>query len=346
MRHRTRSYLTSLVALGLLAGIASIASAQERSAIVAEPAPIYVLPDAARTPLRVAAVRTVLRVRAEEGPWLRVEFQDPQFGTRTGYVEARRVQIQDPALKPMDLSVTGAAPAAVAAQQPASQPWQRPGDRVARVTPSRGSRGWFDVNFGLAMSAAEDTLFSYSSFLIDQAAFYARPTRGAEFDLGGGYMFTPQLGIGASLTGAAHRDYVGLGAGIGDFLLAAGATDRLLRTEGAFHIQAMLVPFESSDLRVRLFGGPSYFRYQADMVYDFDFSGGFVTDYAVLETDGQGWGAHVGADGSYFFSKVVGLGGFARYSRATVSIFEPMSEEWQELALGGFQTGGGLRLRF
>jgi hypothetical protein len=43
---------------------------------------------------------------------------------------------------------------------------------------------------------------------------------------------------------------------------------------------------------------------------------------------------------------VRGLGGFARYSRATVSIFEPMSEEWQELTLGGFQTGGGLRLRF
>jgi hypothetical protein len=57
-------------------------------------------------------------------------------------------------------------------------------------------------------------------------------------------------------------------------------------------------------------------------------------------------GAHIGGDMSYFFSRVVGVGGFARYSRPKVSVLEPMSEEFQDIPLGGFQTGGGLRLRF
>jgi hypothetical protein len=161
-------------------------------------------------------------------------------------------------------------------------------------------------------------------------------------------MFTPQVGLGVSLTGTAHKDRAGLGAGIGNIVLASDATDELMRTEAAFNIQAMLVPFDSNNLRVRVFGGPSYFRYEADMVYDFSFNlaGGFVTDYDLIKTDGQGWGAHIGGDMSYFFSHVVGVGGFARYSRAKVSVVEPMSEEFQDIMLGGFQTGGGLRLRF
>ena len=48
-----------------------------------------------------------------------------------------------------------------------------------------------------------------------------------------------------------------------------------------------------------------------------------------------------------FFTRVVGLGAFARYSRGTVSLDpEPMSEVAQDVRVGGFQTGGGLRLRF
>ena len=159
-------------------------------------------------------------------------------------------------------------------------------------------------------------------------------------------MFSRYVGLGVSFTGTAHKDHAGLGAGIGNLVLASDATDKLMRTEGAVNIQLMAVPFESRDFRVRVFGGPSYFRYKADMVYDFSFSGGLATDYDLVETEGTGWGAHLGGDASYFFSRVVGIGGFARYSRATVTIPEPMSEEHQDIRVGGFQTGGGLRLRF
>ena len=169
------------------------------------------------------------------------------------------------------------------------------------------------------MSGASDALFTFNGLLVDRAAFYGKPSRGAEFDFGGGYMFTPKVGLGVSFSGTAHEDRAGLGAGIGSIVLASDATDELMRTEGAVNIQAMLVPYDSNNLRVRVFGGPSYFQYKADMVYDFGFNGGFVTDYDLVKTDGQGWGAHVGGDMSYFFSRVVGIGGFARYSRAKAS---------------------------
>ena len=64
-----------LMILGVLLAPALTVYAQDRTAVVSDTAPIYVLPDANRTPLRTAAANTVLRVRGEESGWLKVEFQ-------------------------------------------------------------------------------------------------------------------------------------------------------------------------------------------------------------------------------------------------------------------------------
>lgn len=69
-------------------------TAQETTAVVIEPAPIYLTPDATRTPLRTLAVNTTLRVIGEKGEWFRVEFRDPQFGPRVGYVARDKVRIR------------------------------------------------------------------------------------------------------------------------------------------------------------------------------------------------------------------------------------------------------------
>jgi hypothetical protein len=54
----------------------------------------------------------------------------------------------------------------------------------------------------------------------------------------------------------------------------------------------------------------------------------------------------VGADASVFFTRVVGIGGFVRYSRGTIEVDEPLSEMPQDVTVGGLRVGGGLRLRF
>jgi opacity protein-like surface antigen len=72
--------------------------------------PVYVAPDASRTPLRIAAQGTVFTVVAEQGEWTQVQFKDPQWGIRVGYVATKALQFRRPELEPMDLS-TAAEPA-------------------------------------------------------------------------------------------------------------------------------------------------------------------------------------------------------------------------------------------
>src|SRR5690348_14258459 len=85
----------TLWAVGLVLAfcVNSRAQAREDRAIVLENAPIMLLPDATRTPLRVAAKGTSLVLLENDGEWLQVEFQDPQYGLRFGYIESRFVRI-------------------------------------------------------------------------------------------------------------------------------------------------------------------------------------------------------------------------------------------------------------
>lgn len=88
-----------------------VSAADDPRATVTTVAPIYLIADASRTPLRTAAVNTKLRVLENQGEWIKVEFQDPQYGIRQGFVQAKNVSIPGAELQPMDLSVPAALPA-------------------------------------------------------------------------------------------------------------------------------------------------------------------------------------------------------------------------------------------
>lgn len=88
----TRTMVFALICVA--AAGSRIAAAQEYRAVVVEPAPVYLLPDATRTPLRTLPVNTQVRVLAREGDWIQVEFRDAQFGARVGYVAAAKVRIE------------------------------------------------------------------------------------------------------------------------------------------------------------------------------------------------------------------------------------------------------------
>lgn len=230
---------------------------------------------------------------------------------------------------------------------------------------AQGENGWVDVNFGAA-KAAQDTYGTDTQRIVfsETASFgadYFFP-RGASFDFGGGYMFTPVVGVGVSFSGTAHSDTPLLSIRIphpnffNAFASDAGEGDTSLdRVEGVFHIQAMINALpDSQKLRVRLFVGPSHFRVTQDTVRDIRYSQVFgilntsntvdITDYTFNEAEGTGWGFHAGGDVAYFFTRVVGVGGFLRVSRATVDL-EDFSGS-SEVKAGGVQFGGGLRLKF
>lgn len=82
--------------------------------------PVFLEPDRTRTPLRVLDRGTKLQFLDASGVWYHVTFEDPQWGTRYGYVEGRFVQPLPPAMaliqrlleqqrgqRPVDLSVPG-----------------------------------------------------------------------------------------------------------------------------------------------------------------------------------------------------------------------------------------------
>jgi hypothetical protein len=229
------------------------------------------------------------------------------------------------------------------------------------------ARTWVDVNFGVAGSAANEEEFAFGGRLFGEpaalAVAYPTPSRGGSFDFGGGYMLTEVVGFGVSVSGAAHEDAAGLAVVIphpfffNASTTASAVTDGALsRAEGGAHLQVMFAPLHTDTVRVRLFGGPTFFRYQADMVQDIEYlqtATAFsranlvtVTGVETVETEGTGWGFNLGGDASYFFTRVFGVGGFARFSRGSVLVNEPMSGEDHDMKVGGLQAGGGLRLRF
>lgn len=62
--------------------------------VIREAAPVYLLPDTTRTPLRTLPAGTTVRVLEEKGDWIRVEFRDNQYGARVGFVQRKHVQVR------------------------------------------------------------------------------------------------------------------------------------------------------------------------------------------------------------------------------------------------------------
>jgi hypothetical protein len=62
--------------------------------VIVESAPVFLLPDATRTPLRTLPAGTSVRVLEEKGDWVRIEFRDAQYGARVGFVQRKFVQVR------------------------------------------------------------------------------------------------------------------------------------------------------------------------------------------------------------------------------------------------------------
>jgi hypothetical protein len=196
------------------------------------------------------------------------------------------------------------------------------------------------VNVGVAV-AAEDAFSMRASGEIfseqaDFAADYSLP-RGASFDFGGGVMITPIIGVGVSFSGTAHEDIALLSARIPHprifnvYATDDAPTDQVLqRIESGVNLQAMIVPVQSPHFRFRVFGGPTFFRVQQDAVTDIRYEQNYllflpvntieITEFDHERIEATGWGFHGGADASFFFNRVVGVGGFAKFSRGSVDL--------------------------
>jgi opacity protein-like surface antigen len=148
-----RSILAAVVFM--IATASGTVDAQSNAAVTLEDAPVYLLPDVTRTPLRILARSTPLRVLRDDGDWLQVEFQDRQFGARIGYIEKKKVRI----IREPVASVTP--PSTEPARQP--QPPEKPGRPQAAPVRSSGLGARAYGTFGGTRFAASDTFDAIGS---------------------------------------------------------------------------------------------------------------------------------------------------------------------------------------
>ena len=93
---RTLRPIVLSVAVVLSAYSPLIAQTPARTATTTTTAPVFASQNENQEPLRVAREGSVLVLLEQLGDWCRVEFQDPEFGGRVGYVQRKFVRIGRP----------------------------------------------------------------------------------------------------------------------------------------------------------------------------------------------------------------------------------------------------------
>jgi len=128
----------------------------------------------------------------------------------------------------------------------------------------------------------------------------------------------------------------------------------LERKEKAAHLQIGWVVPIGAKFDVMVFGGPSFFRMEQDVVSEVaigEQGGSFetvVADPTVVTRKQSQTGFNVGADATYLLwsndSVRLGVGGFVRFTQADMNI--EMLSTSQPTTAGGMQFGFGARMRF
>lgn len=147
--------------LALVAGIVGVADgawaqtpARVDQAVVNVAAPVFLLPDATRTPLRTLNPGTQVRIAELRDGWVQVTFNDPVLGQRVGWMERRAVTLAKPTLPPEPPPAVGAQAPKPRLDPPATGRSAVVSPRVARRATVLSVRGFGSFSFDKG-SAAE-----------------------------------------------------------------------------------------------------------------------------------------------------------------------------------------------
>ena len=238
--------------------------------------------------------------------------------------------------------------------------------------PSLPPRAFVDLNLIGASRSASGAREFRSRFITfgepgSERVIYPKPssvTLLPAIDVGAGYITGSLLGLGINISRTSFDDVAQLGTTIPHPLVlnspanADGVTNRTLtRDETAISAFVTAVPLRTDRMELRFFGGPTYFRINAEMVSTVTYSQTFavtplanaitITGFTAEDASGSGVGFHVGTDFTYFFTKTIGVRGGIRYNHAHVTVkTEPLSKLEQKLTVGGPVLFLGARFRF
>lgn len=227
-------------------------------------------------------------------------------------------------------------------------------------------RGYFTFSLGIQPQSRDFVEASTPQIYRENASINVPHSisSGIFIDLSAGARVWQNLGAGIGFSRFADTDAPTLTAQIPHPLFFAqprsvsSPAGELKRSESVIHLQAVWVLPVSNKIELAAFGGPSIFNVkqglatlsQADIVEgDSPFRTVAVSKVTTSSPSETAMGFNLGVDGTYLITTMRnikwGAGGFIRFSGASVDFPTPGGGTLK-LDAGGFQIGGGTRVRF
>ena len=233
------------------------------------------------------------------------------------------------------------------------------GQTASMDSPDDRVLGYVSINGG--MQVPQGDLAGQVTFplYVEQGDFdasYTTPT-GPLIDIGGAVRIWKQLAAGVAVTRYQERGTADVDANLPHPLhlrrnrdLVATVPD-LDRVETAVHVQATWLVPVSNRVTLAVFGGPTVFRVEQDVVSAIVLTETYPFDEVQLQRATIGErkesvvGFHVGTDVQYRLTRRFGVGGVVRFTRGTLTVLTD-ADDTLEIEAGGLQVSGGIRWAF
>ena len=219
----------------------------------------------------------------------------------------------------------------------------------AQTQPPPANLGFLNVNFG-GQPGSHDVGTNQSFPLYGETATFTTVQEngsGALFDITGGYKIRPSFGAAVGFSNFSNTSEAAVATSIPDPLIfdrpraATSTVPDLEHSERGIHLQAVWFVPVTDKIDVALSAGPSFFMVRQDVVSMSVTPGTQTANFSTTTEKKTGIGANIGVDGTYLITRNFGAGVFLRFAGAKVDL--PSVEG---LGVGGFQAGGGVRVRF
>jgi len=224
--------------------------------------------------------------------------------------------------------------------------------QAARAQMQWTDRGFLNVNFGV--QAGSHSLNTNTTFeLYDEQATIDSDQSvegGPFFEVGVGYRAWRNLTLGVAYSRVSSDSDVSLTGSIPDPVFfdrprpVTGSVSGAGHAQQAIHLQGTWMVPVTDRVDVGFAFGPTIFLVSQDIPSAINVAepGPSISSITVTSSDKTTVGFHAGLDVNYLVTPRVGFGGTARYSWGSADL-DGASDN---LTVGGFQIGGGLRFRF
>jgi len=220
----------------------------------------------------------------------------------------------------------------------------------AEAQPYPISRTFISLNAGAQPQRRTITTSSTFSIYEEPATVTSKqPIRnGAVFDVSGGYRIWRRVALAVGFSTFGRSSASTVAASIPDPVffgrpkaVMSGAPD-LEHVERGIHLQAVWFIPVTGKIDVALSAGPSFIHVTQQLTPTVSIPANTQdVELSPITQTGTAVGANAGFEGSYMFTPRFGAGIFVRYAGGVVDL--PAASG---VAVGGFRTGVGLRVRF